>query len=243
MTISPILQNPLIASTVGFLSTGVSDGLLLSVFSSDMNDTFVIPRMTSAPLTAFIVKESESPNSRRRQSNDASQECQNKKGTILKSIAEITKPIFSPISALKTKVIRGLGAECHGPRVLRPFESLIEKLRCELGLTDDRFMPTPPCDYNKCVKPALQESKISRDMGFSNPEDLLTGANSRGDCFADEPEFEPITFGVRIQATILNDVDCEDYRYQKMCQEALLQNRMIVEQDCKSAGYTKLYLT
>ena len=204
-----------------------------------MSDTFVIPR--AAPATAFIVKESESPNARRRQSNDASQQCQNSKGNLLKSISEKLEPIFTPISALKSKVIRSLGAECHGPRVLRPFESMIERLRCKLGLTDDRFMPTPPCDYNKCVKPILQESKITRDMGFSNPEDLLTGANSRGECFADEPAFEPVTFGVRIQATILNDVDCEDYRYQKMCQEALLQNRMILEEDCTSSGYTKIY--
>ena len=205
-----------------------------------MSDTFVVPR--AAPATAFIVKESESPNARRRQSNDVSQQCQNSKGTLLKSIFEITEPIFTPISALKSKVLRSLGAECHGPRVLRPFESAIERLRCKLGLTDDRFMPTPPCDYNKCVKPALQMSPITRDMGFSNPEDLLTGANSRGDCFVDEPEFQPITFGVRIQATILNDVDCEDYRYQKMCQEALLQNRMILEEDCTSAGYINIYV-
>ena len=205
-----------------------------------MSDTFVIPR--AAPATAFIVKESESPNARRRQSSDESQQCQNSKGTLLKTISEITKPIFTPISALKSKVIRSLGAECHGPRVLRPFESTLERLRCKLGLTDDRFMPTPPCDYSKCVKPVLQESQITRDMGFSNPEDSLTGANSRGDCFADEPAFEPITFGVRIQATILDDVDCDDYRYHKMCQEALLQNRMIVEEDCKSAGYIKLYV-
>ena len=202
-----------------------------------MNDTFAIPRI--APATAFVMKESDTPISRRTtkaNSNDNScQATKASKGAILKKISEIGSPIFSPLSAAKSKILRRLGWECYGPRFLKPFEPLIERLTCKLGLTDDRFMPTPPCNLKKCVKPLLQESSISRDMGFANPEDSLPKgtAYSNAECFND---IEPVRFGLRVITTLMNDAPCEDPRYQKMCQEALLQNRMILEDDCRTPG-------
>ena len=237
----------MVANTVGFLATGVKDGLLLSAYSSEMNDTFVMPRIV--PATAFIAKESEAAtqNSRRSFNSDETNSCSNiqrqdseNTDTIFKQISEAIEPIFRPLSIAKSKVLRLLGAECYGPRFLEPFEPMIKDIKCKLGLIDDRFMPAPPCDFEKCVKPALEESEITRDMGFANPEDLTRGqVNARGDCFED---VEPIMYGVRVQVTLLKDAPCEDYRYQKMCQEAMYENRVVSEDECRSPGYIILIL-
>ena len=204
-----------------------------------MNDTFAIPRI--APATAFVMKETDTPISRRSfRSSSNSKSCRatkSSKGAVLKKLAEIGSPIFSPLSAGKSKLLRRLGWECYGPRFLRPFEPLIERITCKLGLEDDRFMPTPPCNFEKCVKPPLQETEISRDMGFADPEDALPKgvAHSNAECFNEVP---PVMFGLRVITTLLDEAPCEDYKYQKMCQEALLQNRMIQEGGCKTPRYS-----
>ena len=221
------------AGTIRFLSTGVSDGLVLSAFSSEMNSTFAIPRI--APATAFVMKESDNPISRRASGyNSIAKSCRatkSSKGALIRKFSEIGSSIFSPLSAAKAKILRSLGFECYGPRFIRPFEPLIERLICKLGLEDDRFMPTPPCNFEKCVKPLLQENEIDRDTGFANPEDSLQEgtAYSNADCFSDR---EPVRFGLRVITTLLNDAPCEDEKYQEMCQEALLQNRVILENQC-----------
>ena len=217
----------------------MNDGTMLSVFSSEMNDTFAMPR--ASPANAFIVKESEpsladpppaSPESCRR---DNRRQVSEESDSIFKTMAEALQPIIQPIEAAKAQFLRKMGAECYGPRMLRPLQPKIENLKCKLGLIDDRFMPTPPCDFEKCgMTPKLQEMEITRDMGFADPEALVEGQiNSRGDCFND---IEPIAFGIRVQAMILKDVDCADIRYQQMCQDTMYENRIIWEEDCSSTG-------
>ena len=225
------------ADTIGFLSTGVTDGLVLSAFSSEMNNTFAIPRI--APATAFVMKETDTPITRRasgyKSDTKTCRATKASKGTLLKKISKIGSPIFSTLSAAKAKILRSLGFECYGPRFIRPFEPLIERLTCKFGLEDDRFMPTPPCNFKECVKPVLQENEIDRDMGFANPEEALQEgtAYSNADCFSDR---EPVRFGLRVITTLMNDAPCEDERYQEMCQEALLQNRVILENQCGTPG-------
>ena len=84
----------MVANTVGFLATGVKDGLLLSAYSSEMNDTFVMPRIV--PATAFIAKESEAAtqNSRRSFNSDETNSCSN----IQRQDSENTDTIFKQIS-------------------------------------------------------------------------------------------------------------------------------------------------
>ena len=63
---------------------------------------------------------------------------------------------------------------------------------------------------------------------------LIQGqVNTMDDCFNDMVK---VTYGIRVLAKLVDDQSCEDVRYQAMCQQQVLQNRVIFEDECRSTG-------
>ena len=110
---------------------------------------------------------------------------------------------------------------------------------CKLGLDgdgDNGFMKMhESCNAAACSEASTEDKLITRDLGFPNMDDLNRGQiNTLDDCFSDMVK---VTYGSRVQAKLVDDQSCEDVRYQSICQEQMIQNRVLLEEKCRSPGY------
>ena len=232
--------------------------MTLAVFSSNVAGTFAVPR--TVPATAALITEpSVIPISRQsgQQTSHHNEKCprtiiplgdaiktigeaiENKTSPILSRFSRITTPISniqSKISNLQSGLFEKLGIECLIPMILRPFHPIFKYVRCLLGMEDDDrgFMETPPCNASACMNPSIEDRVITRDRGMPNLDFMIEGrVATMDDCF---PEMEKIMYGSRVIAKLVEDVPCENSTYQEICQEAIDENRMIMEEDCESEG-------
>ena len=143
-----------------------------------------------------------------------------------------------PISTAQSKVYQKLGISCLIPKLLRPLQPIVERLSCKLGLDleeDSGYMKSGlSCNEKTCRDPSIESRLITRDLGVPNMDDMIQGQISTyDDCF---PEMEKATYGSRVLAKLVDDVSCEDPRYQGICQEQSLKNRELLEENCLSTG-------
>ena len=115
-------------------------------------------------------------------------------------------------------------------------------MACKLGLDSEEengFMKTTSCDQDTCQEPSIETRTITHDLGFPNMDHMIQGQTSTyDDCF---PEMEKVTYGSRVLAKLVDDVNCDDPRYEAICQEQMLQNRVLFEEDCRSTGYVYFF--
>ena len=116
--------------------------------------------------------------------------------------------------------------------MVRPFIQILEYTRCKLGLSEDGFMETPPCNATSCREPDIQDRPITRDMGIPNFDFMMAGKVSTLDeCF---PDMGKIDYGARVVAKLVDDQSCDDARYSSICQEALQENRTVSVESCQT---------
>jgi len=250
------IQNPVVAAEVSSLVTGINGAMTLAVFSSNVPGTFAVPR--TIPATAALITEpGVIPISRQSEQQtshqpakcpraiiplgDAIKAIENKTNPILSRFSKITTPISniqSRISDLQSGLFEKLRIQCLIPKILRPFHPIFKYIRCLLGMEDeddDRgFMETPPCNASACMNPHIEDRVITHDRGMPNLDFMIEGrVSTMDDCF---PDMEKVVYGSRVIAKIVDDVPCENSTYSEMCQEAIDDNRMVMEEDCESQG-------
>ena len=220
---------------------------VLSVFSSLIPGTFLVTRTVDA--TAILFKEADTffsskqsfyPTSHGRSCTKTIIPLGKAKRRLTPLLNKITK-VTRPISALKSKIYEKLGISCVFPRILRPYQPLIERLSCKLGLDEgdnnEGFvqMSTFSCDSdNICREPSFENKVITRSHRLPNLDSAIPNQiNTYDDCFQD---IEKVTYGSRVIATLVNDSSCEDPRYQGICQELFTQKQILFEDDCRSVG-------
>ena len=151
---------------------------------------------------------------------------------------KITK-VTSPISSIKLKIYDKFGLSCLFPKLFRPVQPVFDRLSCKLGLdvelNNEGYMETSEsaCDGARSCKESSSENKlITRSLGathaISNSQNQV---GSYDECFHD---IEKVTYGSRVIAKLVDDSSCEDSRYQGICQELAIQNRIIYDENCKS---------
>ena len=85
-----------------------------------------------------------------------------------------------------------------------------------------------------CTEPSIENKIITRSHGLPNMDFMIEDdVSTYDDCF---PEMTKATYGSRVLAKLVDDVSCEDTRYQTICQEQSVQNRVLFEEDCRSPG-------
>ena len=225
----------------------MSGATILAVFSSSLPETFFVPR--TVPATAILFKEPDVLLTARQNAFKSKPKRSCKKtilplGRIKKTLSPLTKKIsnvFQPFSNLKSKLYSKAGLSCLVPKLLRPFDPLIEKIRCKLGLDEvNDFMPGNECNPNSCINPILETKIVTNDLGLPNTDFLTRGrVSTLDDCFRDMSKAK---YGSRVRAKILDDVSCEKFRYQNICEELIDQNLVLYEEDCRSPGYEFLML-
>ena len=235
------------------LTAGIPGSNVISVFSSNVAGSFVAPR--TVPATAVIITEPpiirisrqhQSPsyhpnNACPRPVFDVGQKIEdttNKLSPVLDKLSKFTEPISriqSKISDIKAMIFRKLGLSCLIPSLLRPFYPILSYTRCKLGLNDDEFMETPPCNASLCTNPTIEEQMITRDLRLPNLENMIDGeVATLDDCFDD---MEKVEYGARIYAKLVDDESCEDPRFASICQTQIDQNRILMDNECQSLEY------
>ena len=246
------LQNAALAAEVSSLVAGIPGAVALSVFSSSIPGSFAVPR--TIPATAVLITEPsivttsrQSVNSHTRQHHTCPRpvinigqklkNAQNKLSPILERFSKLIGAIGSiqsKISDAKSRFFRKLGLACLFPKLTRPFQPIFTYTRCKLGLNDDGFMETPPCNASACINPKIENRPITRDRGLPNLDIVMMGeVSTMDDCFNDMTKVE---YGTRVHAKLVDDVSCEDPRYASICQSMMEQNRVLFEDQCGSEG-------
>ena len=236
---------------MGGLVAGINGAVVVAVFASELAGTFVIPRTVPATaaiftepddaLTSRISRESGLSHSHRHQSCPrAVIPLGRKLNTVQKKISNSPLSIITnaisrlqlKTSGIKAKIYQKLRLSCLFPKLLRPFAPMFLYFRCKLGLEDDRFMETPPCNATVCREPSIEDRVITRDRGVPNLDVMIEGqVSTMDDCFDD---MRKVVYGTRVQAKLVDDESCENPRYQPLCQEEIDQNRVLLEQNCLS---------
>ena len=231
---------------MSLLSLGLSGVTVLSVFSSALPGTFILPRTVDA--TAILFKESITLIGAKQYSYT-----KKKKKSCSKTIIHLGKAkrrlapflnkltkVTKPISSLKSKLYKKIGLSCIFPKFLRPYQSVILRLLCKFGLEEDDnqgFIETgnSECESeNICREPSLEERVITRSHGYSSYySSSQNQVETYDDCFQEK---EKITYGSRVIAKIVNDSSCDDPLYRGICQELSIQNKIVFEDECQSPG-------
>ena len=232
---------------MSLLSSGLSGVTILSVFSSAIPGTFIIPRTIDAtailfkePENLFSSKESSYPKKKKRSCSKTIIPLGRTKRKIMPVLNKISR-IMKPISTFKSKLYDKLGLSCVIPKLLRPYQPAIKRLQCKFGLDEidenRGFIETGKSSCNskqRCREPSLERKAITRSHGLlSSYHSNQINVNSYEDCF---PENEKATYGSRVLAKLVNDSSCDDPRYRGICEELSDQNRIVVEDDCQSDG-------
>ena len=53
------------------------------------------------------------------------------------------------------------------------------------------------------------------------------------DCFSD---MEKVVYGSRIRAKLVDDASCDDPKYEEECQNLMVNDRIVMEDDCETPG-------
>ena len=218
----------------------------MSVFSSALPGTFIIPRTVDA--TAILFKESTSLFSAKQYSYPKKKKkscsktiihlgkAKRRLATVLNKLSIVTKPI----STLKSKLYQKLGLSCLFSKFLRPYQPVIQRVLCKVGLEEDDNqgfieIENSECNSEKmCKEKSFEDKVITRSYGFlSSYSSSQNQVDTYDDCFQDK---EKITYGARVIAKLVNDSSCDDPRYRGICQELSIQNKIIFEDDCQSPG-------
>ena len=249
-----MFQNPAVNAQVGLLSSGLEGSTILAVFSSASiagAATFLFERTVAASAILFSEAQEGEASSRQFSStphvrSNANKTCPR---TPLSKIKRRVQPalnilskITRPVSKAKSQVYQKLGLSCLFPKLLRPFESIIEKVTCKLGLDEDQeevngFIKIKNTNCSSCLDPSSEMKPVTRSLGVNEMESideiLENQVSTYDDCFDD---MRKVKYGARVLAKLVDDVPCEDPRYEGICEELMTQGRVLNEEDCQSIG-------
>ena len=91
---------------------------------------------------------------------------------------------------------------------------------------------TSPCNTSLCNNPAIEPKIITHDRGMPNLDFAIEGqVSTMDDCFSD---MEKVVYGTRVRVKIVDDESCEDPKYEKICQKAIEEDRILLEENCQS---------
>ena len=88
---------------------------------------------------------------------------------------------------------------------------------------------------SSCLEPSSEIKQVTRSLGMMEEIDeiLENEVSTLDDCFDD---MKKVTYGSRVVAKLVDDVSCDDPRYEGICEELMTQGRVIDEDSCQSEG-------
>ena len=154
--------------------------------------------------------------------------------TAITKYINIFTHISEMVSMYKAAAVDKARLSCLIPTLRRPFEPILESVRCKLGISEDQYMEAAPCNPSNCSISELEE----RDITMTKPVPSMTlmsmSVETIDDCFNDMKKLE---YGIRALIKIADDESCDNPRFFDMCQKLFDENKVIMEESCYSPRY------
>lgn len=138
------------------------------------------------------------------------------------------------ISMYKAAAVDKARLSCLIPTLRRPFEPILEYYRCKLGISEDPYMEAPPCDPTICSPSEIEEREITMSRPIPSMVLMNISVETIDDCFGDMTK---LVYGSRVLIKTVDDESCDDPRFSDMCQSALDDGNVIMEDSCTSPRY------
>ena len=260
-----IYQNIALATEVSFLVFGITGGVVLSVYSTDLPDSgFALPRTVNA--TAVLLTEPDDTlpgTSISRQSSHAS--------------SHVDQSCGRPIIPLREKInfVNNVKQKVH-EHISPVLSKIHQRLEKKISFVESTFSLLKAKIYNKlglsCLVPRLirpfepilryARCKIGLDYDGFMEAHPCNGTVCMDPSIEDRTithdlgvpnldalrldvsttddcfsDMKKIQYAARVLAKIIEDQPCDDPRYESLCNDAIEQNRILDEDSCLSVRY------
>lgn len=138
------------------------------------------------------------------------------------------------VSMYKAAAVDKARLSCLMPTLRRPFEPILDHIRCKLGISEDKYMEAGPCNISNCSKSGLEEREITMTRTIPSMTFMNMSVETIDDCFNDMNKLE---YGIRVLIKIADDESCDDPRFIGICQKLLNEQKVIIEDTCSSPRY------
>ena len=241
-----MLQVPVVRADVSLLTAGLNGAVVLSVYTTALAESgFLIPRTVDSTAVVFTEPDTEIPRtsiSRQHPGSDSHNDpsCNRpiislapKVNTItthplVKEVMKGVEKVQKRMATVKMTIYDKLRIGCLFPRMIRPFESILNYAQCKLGLNEDEFMEAATCNAMKC-NASMEEKTITHDIGPAPMKQMNLEVQTMSDCFG---EMHQVTYGARVLAKIVNDQSCDDPQYHDICKEVMNEGRIVEQERC-----------
>mgnify|MGYP001271307234 CR=1 FL=1 len=98
-------------------------------------------------------------------------------------------------------------------------------------------MEAAPCDSSICSKSEFEGRDITMSKPIPSMVLMQLSIETIDDCFEDMTK---LVYGSRVLVKALDDESCDDPRFSDMCQELLKDDKVIMEDSCKSSRYSSI---
>ena len=149
--------------------------------------------------------------------------------TAIRRWSNLLSKISTRSSFIKAKAWEQAGLACLFPKLRRPFNPIFQNIRCWLGLFEDEFMEVPLYNQISCSESKIEEKEITMEKQIPHLKIINLQVRKKDDCFPDKPK---VMFGARILIKLMDDLPCNDPKFESSCQELFEQNQVIFMEDC-----------
>ena len=149
--------------------------------------------------------------------------------TAIRRWSTLLSSVSKRSSLIKAKAWQYVGLACLFPKLFRPFNPIFQQIRCKLGLKEDEFMEAPSYDTISCSDSNIEEKEITMEKEIPDLKTVNFQVRTYSDCFPDEAK---VMFGARILIKLVDDLPCNDPKFESKCQELFEQQQVIFAEDC-----------
>ena len=149
--------------------------------------------------------------------------------TAIRRWSTLLSSVSKRSSLMRAKAWQQAGLACLFPKLFRPFNPIFQQIRCKLGLKEDEFMETPSYNTILCSDSNIEEKEITMEKEIPDLKTVNFQVRTNNDCFPDEAR---VMFGARILVKLVEDLPCNDPKFESKCQELFEQKQIIFAEHC-----------
>ena len=154
--------------------------------------------------------------------------------SIIARFMNIYAGLIEMVSVYKAAAVDKARLSCFIPYLRRPFEPILERFRCKLGILEDPYMEAPACNPIICSPSEVEEREITMTKPIPSMVLMNMSVQTIDDCFNDMAK---LVYGTRVLIKVTDDEGCDNPRFSDTCQDLLKDDRVVMEESCTSPRY------
>ena len=149
--------------------------------------------------------------------------------TAIRRWSTLLSSVSKRSSLMRAKAWQQAGLACLFPKLFRPFNPIFQQIRCKLGLKEDEFMEAPSYNTISCSDSNIEEKEITMEKEIPDLKTVNFQVRTNNNCFPDKAR---VMFGARILVKLVEDLPCNDPKFESKCQELFEQKQIIFAEHC-----------